>query len=555
MATGLYTIQPTSSPTPTAAATPTFTPVPGAYTDTQMVTLQDTTPGASIFYTLDGVTSPTTSSTQFANPIQVSANTTIKAIASASGFTNSAVATGTYAIGAPSGAEPALVQHVSASNSRNNSFSSPFCYRYQLPNPTTAGNAVVVGFTFRNNPTPTVADDKSDSYAIEVNHFDSANSQSIAIAAAFNVAAGARAIKVCFSSDPGGFVQPMATEFANVPAIDGSGAGAHGTGTSVSAGSLTPSASGDLVYQVAYSLSTNQSSFTAGSQSSIAWNLLSADLLDGFAAQYGVYNSATAISPTIGMGTSQKWVSAAVLLKSGATGGVPSGMRIVRLMHENVPSNSGAGGSRPFANPLHIEFPSSGNLLVAMVGGGNPPNQISTLTDSNGNNWISAPNTTHSTNDPGVQAFYAANAKSSGNLALTANWTNSGGDQTFFLYDVVGASTSPFDVGTGGTGTQTRAGNLTVFSLTPASAGELIFVQTVWRFNTGAGLAGSGQLFDANFFDGESHSGPEPVDENNGWGHVFSTSTSPVTFTWIPQFSNLAFDEWAGNAVAFKAGP
>ncbi len=452
-------------------------------------------------------------------------------------------------------AVPTLVQHVSGSNSRNNNFASPFCYHFQLPNPTTAGNAVVVGVTFNRNPTPSVTDDKNNSYVVEVNHFDSANTQSIAIAAAFNVTGGARLINLCFNSDPGGFVQPVASEFANVTAIDGSGAGAAGTGTSVAAGSITPSASGDLVYQVAFSLSANQSSFTAGSQSNIAWSLLSADLLDGFAGQYGVYNSTAAINPTVSMGTSQNWVSAAVLLKSSQSGGIPSGMRIVHLEHENVPSNPGAGASGPFPNPLHLQFPSSGNLLVAMVGGGNPPNQVLNLTDSNGDTWISAPNTTQSTNDPGVQAFYAANAKSSANLALTATWTNSGGDQTIFLYDVAGAAASPLDVGTGATGTQTIAGDLTVFSLTPASSGELVFVQTVWRFNTGAGLAGSGQFFDANSFDGESQSGPEPVDENNGWGHVLTTSASPVTFTWIPQFGGLAFDGWAGNAMAFKAGP
>jgi hypothetical protein len=455
----------------------------------------------------------------------------------------------------PTSAVPALVQHVSGSNTRNNGFASPFCYHYQLPNPATAGNAVVVGFTFNKNPTPSVTDDKNDSYTIEANHFDSTDAQSIAIAAAFNVAAGARVINLCFNSDPGGFVQPMATEFANVTALDGTGTGSHGSGTAVSAGTMTPSTTGDLAYQVVFSLSTNQSNFTAGSQSSISWSLLSADIMDGFAAQYGVYDSTAAINPAIGMGATQKWASAAILLKSGSSGAVPSGMRIVHLVHENVPSNPGAGASAPFANPLHMQFPSSGNLLVAMVGGGNPPNKVLSLTDSSGNTWTAAPNTTQSTNDPGVQAFYAANATSSANLALTASWTNSGGDQTFFLYDVVGASSSPLDVGTGATGIQTSAGNLTVFSIAPASAGEIVFVQTVWRFNTGVGLAGSGQLFDANTFDGESQSGPEPVDENNGWGHVFTSSTTPLTFTWIPQFAGLAFDGWAGNAVAFKAGP
>jgi glucosylceramidase len=79
------------------AATPTFSPAPGNYTTTQSVSLADTTTGASIYYTTDG-SMPTTSSTLFstAAPISVSTTTAINAIAVAPGYSNSAVATGTY---------------------------------------------------------------------------------------------------------------------------------------------------------------------------------------------------------------------------------------------------------------------------------------------------------------------------------------------------------------------------------------------------------------------------------------------------------------------------
>jgi hypothetical protein len=85
-----YTIQ-------TAAATPTFSPVAGTYSSTQSVALSDTTSGATIYYTTDGST-PTTASTKYTGAISVPATTTLKAIAVATGFSNSAVASATYTI-------------------------------------------------------------------------------------------------------------------------------------------------------------------------------------------------------------------------------------------------------------------------------------------------------------------------------------------------------------------------------------------------------------------------------------------------------------------------
>ena len=86
-----------------AAATPTFSPVPGTFTSAQSVTLSDATTGASIYYTLDG-SAPTASSNLYAAPIAIASTTTINAIAVASGFSISAVATGTYTI--PTAATP-----------------------------------------------------------------------------------------------------------------------------------------------------------------------------------------------------------------------------------------------------------------------------------------------------------------------------------------------------------------------------------------------------------------------------------------------------------------
>ena len=84
------------SSTPTAA-TPTFSPAPGSYSSGINVSLSDTTTGAAVYYTTDGST-PTTSSPIYTGAIAVATTTTIKAIAAASGYNNSSVASGTYTI-------------------------------------------------------------------------------------------------------------------------------------------------------------------------------------------------------------------------------------------------------------------------------------------------------------------------------------------------------------------------------------------------------------------------------------------------------------------------
>jgi len=90
------------------AATPTFNPGGGSYSTIQSVTINDGTPGASIYYTLDGST-PTTNSTLYAGgKITVASNETIKAIATASGYSTSSVVTAAYTINLPPAPTPSF---------------------------------------------------------------------------------------------------------------------------------------------------------------------------------------------------------------------------------------------------------------------------------------------------------------------------------------------------------------------------------------------------------------------------------------------------------------
>ena len=125
------------------AATPTFSPAAGTYTGAQSVTISCATAGASIHYTMDG-SIPTTASTLYASPINVSASVTIKAIAAKSGMTDSAVATAAYVINAapveapvfnPPGGNYSTIQNVTI---------------------TTATSGAVIHYTV-DNSTPTAA--------------------------------------------------------------------------------------------------------------------------------------------------------------------------------------------------------------------------------------------------------------------------------------------------------------------------------------------------------------------------------------------------------------
>jgi N-acetylneuraminic acid mutarotase len=82
------------------AATPTFSVPSGTYTSVQTVTISDTTPSATIYYTTNG-TKPTTSSTVYTGPITVSSSQTIQAIATASGYSISPVASVQYTVNLP----------------------------------------------------------------------------------------------------------------------------------------------------------------------------------------------------------------------------------------------------------------------------------------------------------------------------------------------------------------------------------------------------------------------------------------------------------------------
>lgn len=95
-----------------AAALPVFTPGAGSYGATQFVVISCATAGSTCYYTLDGsaptfpVTGTTQPYTQGAGGLIVNSSETIRAIGTAPGLANSAIASAGYVIGLPSAATP-----------------------------------------------------------------------------------------------------------------------------------------------------------------------------------------------------------------------------------------------------------------------------------------------------------------------------------------------------------------------------------------------------------------------------------------------------------------
>jgi hypothetical protein len=95
-------------------ATPTFSEAAGTYRGDQTITVNESVPGATVYYTLDGTT-PTVSSTVYSGSITVQSPTTLSAMAMYGGRTASGVASARYLV-APA-ADPSPVGSVATQSS------------------------------------------------------------------------------------------------------------------------------------------------------------------------------------------------------------------------------------------------------------------------------------------------------------------------------------------------------------------------------------------------------------------------------------------------------
>lgn len=455
---------------------------------------------------------------------------------------------------------PTLVQHASCPNSRNtgNQQSNTPDYKCPLPEPSQSGNAIIVGVRSAAQGSFSISDDKSNSYTL-VNSVSDGSGTYVAIYLAINVASGTRFIDFHRTTPNADAAALSVSEYYNVAlssAVDKSNCNAGSSSTSITAGSMTPAVSGDLLWQWATNgsggggLPNSVSSFTAGSQSNITWQLLGTDLYDGTATEAGIYNATSAINPTFTSGTSESFTSCAIALKAASAGTAPTqAFRIIHMLHQQHPKSA--------ANPFPIQFPTSGNLIVAsyISGGSN----ISSVSSSPSNTWSSTGAPAGSEGITALsQIYYAGNATTANNMTISFNRNDNTSDGTLMMYDFTGASATPLDKDSAGqTGNQTsQVSSFTTCNgcLTPSAANEVIIANAGWNWCTGNGVsAPSGALFDPATDTGNSVNGPESADQNNGWMHYYEPGTSALSVTWSPMACSQAEGEWAGRVAAFSA--
>jgi hypothetical protein len=460
-------------------------------------------------------------------------------------------------------ATPTLIQHASGSNTLAfGTTVSTYTYTLFLPNTTQAGNCIIVAAQSDNtngSPAFSIADDApggSNTYTLGKDENDTTNVQRGVIYFAMNIKAGTRKIQVTVTGTSlQGSTSVAASEFNNIAttsALD-VGVGNFGTSANCTAGSTGALTSGDLLYQVVFQ-ATRGNTYTATAQTNITWKLLSADVLDSMAVQYGIYNSTTSFNPTLPQSSSSHFLSVAVALKSASAGGTPaSGILVNSVQHISLFSAAHTGIG--YTSPTTIQFPCYGNLIIASIGTGNN-GSVTAITDSNSNTWQKAGSGITAA-PHNMNIWYSASPTVGSTLTLTVTSSSTASvDTTILLYDVSGAAASPVDTTASASGTQNAAvTSINGPTITPTTANGLIFANIQQEFNTvNSTSSPTGNLLDSAFFSNEPNDGPENVDQNGGWSHFYNPDTSSSTITW--GFTvNGGLQAWASYAAAFKAPP
>jgi uncharacterized repeat protein (TIGR03803 family) len=345
VASATYTITP-------PAATPVFAPVAGTYTAAQSVTITDSTSGATIYYTTNGTT-PTTSSTKYTGAIAVPATETIKAIATATGYSSSATASATYTINLPIAATPVF---------------SPVAGTYDSIESVTIADATA-GATIYYTTNGTAPSASATKYTGAITVSQTETIEAIAIAAGYGnsaVASAAYTITLAVGNSQVGILYSFNSEgecpgfgLPSAPIFDAKG-NLYGTCNGITGGGevyeVTPVAGGGWIGSVIYNNAANVGNPNPG----LIFDANKVNL-------YGTENS----SGAVGAGS--------VYELSPATGGGWTGTTLYSFQNGTMDGQAPAAG---------MIFDAAGNLYgTTDIGGANGGGTVFKLTPISGGGY------------------------------------------------------------------------------------------------------------------------------------------------------------------------
>ena len=421
-----------------------------------------------------------------------------------------------------------------------------------LPNAVLSGNCVIVMMTCGDGETPTVSDDQSNTYTVDLNQDDAGHGQRLIIARKNNCTNAPQEIRVTGTAFQ--FASFSVFEFYNVDTsaspLDGTPAGATGTDANPKPASLTTSGTDSLVVSC---FVRDDAAAAIVSWTSPSGTLVSADIEDSWAAQYQIKATAGAVQPSITWDSAAySWIAGQVAYKSAAAGTAPATTpRIIGVHHQAVNRvGTGSGGT--------WQFPAShgGDMFYgSFIGVG--ADSLTAITDTQSNTWSFTGANLVNGGSGNVRAAYVKAPSLSAALALTLTYGGAGaipGD-TFMFFECKGMDqTAPFDAHGTATGTEAAGTSVSGASVTPSTSNGLVF-STIGVTSNTITAATPGRFISRTDPNNETP-GPWPADENNGWAYYNNPNTSAVQVTWT---NDVAVGAWAAIADAFKgvaaAGP
>lgn len=452
---------------------------------------------------------------------------------------------------------PTLVQHFASSSNPVGVGIAGNDFRFTLPNIVRGGNTLILGIAFPHgaafSAVPVEEVNTTDVWPTAPSAFVSDVSLNVDLAIfVLPNAAGLRHTLVVHFTAPILPFQYSISEFTNIDPIspvNGSAGASNVAAPSLTSGSFTPGNNdangGNLIWSFFWNDSTPGSgnevvTFSAGP----GFTLLDADIMwhrqanAHHAAQYLVQTKAGAINPSMTAlmsPSNDRFIGLSIALRVGTSGSVPAtGIRIANLTNNSLQAVSTLTSAT-------LQIPSRGNLVVLVTSNGNNLTNVTSVTDSNGNNY--------SRIEPALdepQFWIAANAITDQNLKVTINFTSGSARFSWTAYDIVGAAAAPVGVSAGvPTFNCSNTARLTNFpTITPSSSSGLVITRV--GIGTGPGLgfftgSPSGAILAFTTYTGETDL--DVMNNADLASHFYNPTTATENWNWsiTSQISNICY--------------